>query len=111
VSETWLDAYVIDTEIWIENYTIVWRYRSKMSRKYVTISEMTFLSPSESELESIWIQLLPKPISLIVSISYKRQKQNNIPELFDYTLNKIRPTCEIMVLVFCNIRMKNILIT
>ena len=65
-----------------------------MAMKYVILSEMTFLSPSESELESIWIQLLlPKPKSLIVSISYKRQKQNNFLELFDYTLNKIRPTC------------------
>ena len=55
VLETWLDDSVNDTEFWIENYTIVWKYRSKMAMKYVTISEMTFLSPSESELESIWI--------------------------------------------------------
>jgi hypothetical protein len=83
-----------------------------MAMKYVILSEMTFLSPSESELESIWIQLLlPKPKSLIVSISYKRQKQNNFLELFDSILIKIRPTCEIIVLGFCNICMKNILIT
>ena len=82
-----------------------------MAMKFVTISEMTCLSPSESELESIWIQLLPKLKSVIVSISYKREKQNNFLELFDSTLNKIRPTCEIIVLGFCNICMKNILIT
>ena len=113
ISETWLDDSVTDAEIWIENYSIVRKDRTRNGGgvcSYIRddISFTLVQDISVNELESVWIELLlPKSKPIIVGTCYRPPKQNNFLELFDLILNKIRPECEIIILGDFNICMKN----
>ena len=113
MSETWLDESVTDSEIWIDNYSIVRKDRSRNGGGVCTFirNDISFTlaqNISENELESIWIEiLLPKSKPIIVGTCYRPPSQNNFLELFDTALSKIRPDCEIIILGDINICMKN----
>ena len=113
VSETWIDDSVTDAEICIENYSVV---RSDRSRNgggvcmYIR-NDLAFSLLQDLKIEgieSIWIEiLLPKTKPIVVGACYRPPKQNDFLELFEQTLNKLRPDCEQIILGDFNISFKN----
>ena len=59
-------------------------------------------------IESIWIEiLLPKTKPILVGACYRPPKQSDFLELFEQTLNRLRPDCEQIILGDFNISFKN----